>query len=140
MIESLAAPEKKKTASFQNLSLGTLQVAIHIASRGIDGRVCQRNDVVRVVDDFDFWEDFSYGEQIGGPHIHGHCLERRPYSFESPKKGNDGVSASTLCRMKDFTFFKIQDDGHVLVTLTDRELVDCDQSDRFQRSFPQPAT
>ena len=139
VIEFLATPEKKKTASFQDLSLGALEVAIHIASCGIDGRVCQRNDVVRVVDDCDFWKDISYSEQIGGPHIHGHRLEWRPHSFESPKEGNDGISASTLCRMKDFAFFKIQDDGHVLVTLANRELVDCNQSDRLQRSFPQPA-
>jgi hypothetical protein len=41
--------------------------------------------------------------------------------------------------MEDFTAFKIQDDSHVLVTFADRELVDCDQADRFERSLHQPA-
>ena len=140
IIESFPAPEEKEPTPFQDVSLGTPQVAIHVAPRCVDGCVCHGDDVIWVVDDFDFRKDISYGKQIGRPHIHSHRLEWRPHSSESTEKGDDRVSASTFFRMKDFTAFQIQDDGHVLVTFADREFVDRDQSDRFQRSCPQPAT
>ena len=140
MIEPFAAFEEKEPASFQHASILALETAIHIPPRCIDSGIRQSDDVIGVMHDRHVLKDFSNAKKIGGPHVHRDGLELRASGLQPTQERDHSVGTSALSRMENLPGVEVEDDGHVLVSLADGELVDSDAPDSLEGSLLEPSS
>jgi len=140
VVEPIAALEEQEASSLECAPGGSREATGQLPAGRVDGSIGEGHDVEGIVNDGDIREDIADGQEVGGPHVDGHRLERTPAVLESSKKGDDRVGASALGGVKDRSGIEVEDDGHELMAFSDREFIDRDTVDESKRSLLESTT
>jgi hypothetical protein len=137
--EVFQGSEQQEAAAFDELFVCAAEFSGHIPSGRIDGPVDDRHHVVGVMDNIHTGEHLAHGLHVIGGHIHGYGSDFGSLAFEPNQKRDQGIGIFALMGMQDVAGFKIEHDGHVVMTLADREFIHRQIANLVQLSLSKPS-